>query len=454
MNKTWLIIKREYISRVKKKSFIITTLLAPISMILLIGIQVFFMTRGSGDKSIIIKDDSGMFVEQKGNAFQIKIPTDAQIKFQGTNSDLSVVLEEYDSKGYDGVLHIPKMTNLQNPPDPTYYSNQMLGPSARVSIEKRLTKTIKNKKIELAGLDKQTLENLETKINIKEMTGDEEGMETSSMIASAISFVMGFIMYMSIIIYGQMVMRGVMEEKTNRIVEVILSSVKPFQLMIGKIVGIGAVGLTQFLIWIISLVGISLLMNVFMAAFMDPAALQQMANGSANPAGLDAAAQMNPDEMQAVMTEVLAKLGSINWIFLGVAFIFYYLGGYLFYSSLFAAVGSAIGEDSTSSESQALVLPITMPIVITLFILMAIIENPNGSLAFWASIIPFSSSIIMPARIAFGLSPFSIDFILSVLFLILGFMGTTWVAAKIYRTGILMTGKKVGVKEIVKWVKR
>ncbi len=451
MNKIWLIIKREYLSRVRNKSFIITTLLAPLSLILLFGLQFFILTQTTDKKSILIKDDSGLFSEASGEHVRIKLKDDAGLFFKGSNLDLEELQSGYAEMGYDGVLHIPSVSNMQNIPSPTYYSDRLLGMASRMSLENKLENVVENIKIEEAGLDKNMLERLKASITIREKTGGEEGAEASSLIASGVSFILGFIMYMSIIIYGTLVMRGVLEEKTNRIVEVILSSVKPFKLMIGKIVGIGAVGLTQFVIWIITAGLLYVAAGFLMTMMMDPETLQQMANGSAGMGG--ASPPMDADEMQVKFAQMMDKLQSVNWGFLAVAFVFYYLGGFFFYSSLFAAVGSALGEDSSSSDSQALVMPITVPVIISFFILMAIIDNPNGGLAFWSSIIPFSSPIIMPARIAFGLSPFSIDFFLSVLCLVGGFVFTTWLAAKIYRTGILMRGKKVGVKEMVKWLR-
>ena len=275
----------------------------------------------------------------------------------------------------------------------------------------------------------------------------EAAEETSSIVASAAGGIMGFIMYMTIFVYGTMVMKGIAEEKTNRIVEVMLSSVKPFNLMLGKIVGIGAVGLTQFFIWILSagllIFGMGLLMN----AMMDPATLQQMSDAQQ----ATGSAGMSQEDIQMEITKALESIKNLPIGWMIFSFIFFFFGGYLLYASLFAAVGSAVGEDA--SESQALVLPITIPIVLSFIILTTIIENPNGPLAFWSSIIPLSSPIIMPARVAYGLSPFSLDFILSIVLMILGFLFTTWLAAKIYRTAILLTGKKITFKEMWRWVR-
>ncbi len=443
MNKIWLIIKREYLTRVRKRSFIVTTLLAPLSIIVLLAIQFLIIGAGQGKKVILVKDNSGYFVEDSGYFQSVKLKDSNSLYFKGSNESLENLKTSYKENNYNGVLYIPDLS-LQNPSGIEYYSDELLGITTRTMVERSIAEVLKNAKIEEAGLDKQFIKNLRTSVSIKERTPDQEGRESSSILASAFGGAMGFIMYLTIMIYGTLVMRGVMEEKTNRIVEVMLSSVKPFQLMVGKIVGIGMVGLTQFIIWIITIGLLYVGIGFFMASSMDPASMDQMMG--------QAAEQVDMEEMQMRVTEVLNKISSLPLGFMAFAFIFYFLGGYLFYSALFAAIGSAVGDDS--SESQALVFPVTVPIIISFIILTVILENPNSPLAFWSSIIPFSAPIIMPARIAYGLSPFSIDFILSVIFMILGFIGTTWLAAKIYRTGILMMGKKISLKEIGKWVIR
>lgn len=441
MNKIWLIIQREYLSRVKKKSFIVTTLLAPLSIIVLLAIQFLIIGAGQSKKVIVVKDESGYFVESNNSYQNVKLKDSNTLYFKGSDENLLDLKESYKDNGYDGVLFIPSLS-LKNPSGIQYYSDKLLGIATRTMLERNLSEVLKGKKIEEAGLDQQFIKDLRTSVSITERTPDEEAKENSSILASAFGGLMGFVMYLTIMIYGTMVMRGVMEEKTNRIVEVMLSSVKPFQLMVGKIVGIGMVGLTQFIIWIVTVGLLYLGIGFFLAGTMDPSSMEQMMG--------EASQQVDMDEMQQRVTDIIGKVQSLPIGFMIFAFIFYFLGGYLFYSALFAAIGSAVGDDS--SESQALVFPVTVPIIISFIILTVILENPNSSIAFWSSIIPFSSPIIMPARIAYGLSLFSIDFFLSVLFLVLGFMGTTWLAAKIYRTGILMMGKKVSLKEIGKWV--
>ncbi|MEO6681244.1 MAG: ABC transporter permease, partial [Ginsengibacter sp.] len=265
--------------------------------------------------------------------------------------------------------------------------------------------------------------------------------QSNAGLSYAIGFGSGILIYMTLIIYGAAVMRGVMEEKMNRIAEVIISSVRPFQLMMGKILGIAAVGITQLLIWIILIVGFVSVASFFVT----PDALQSVQNSGA-------ALNMAADNSSAM--EFLAAKDfvlSANWSLIIPCFLFYFVGGYLFYAALFAAVGSVVNEDP--QEAQALMIPLTMPIILSFIIMTAAAGNPDSSLAFWGSMIPFSSPIVMMARIPSGGVP-AWELIVSMLSLVGGFIATTMLAAKIYRTGILLYGKKVSFKEMGKWLFR
>ena len=270
------------------------------------------------------------------------------------------------------------------------------------------------------------------KINFPTLSGStgDDGKETVGYI---VGYVSGFLIYIILFIYGTMVMRGVMEEKVSRIAEVIISSVKPFQLMMGKITGIGAVGLVQFLIWIILMVGTRFLVLMFFPSLLG--ASDSMA------------------EMKSVASDpgILQGLSSVDWPMIIICFLFYFLGGYLLYSALFAAVGSAVNEDP--QDAQSLMLPITMPIIFGIVIMTKAVNDPSSSLAVFGSLFPLTSPIVMIARVAHGV-PDVVPYwqlFLSAGLLILGFLGTTWLAAKIYRTGILMYGKKPTWKELIKW---
>ncbi len=441
MSKIWLIIQREYLTRVRKKSFIISTLLAPLSIVFLIGIQIWMIGMGgTGEKNILVKDESGWFTtEIREGKFRPRWSNTESIKFTVSHETLEQLQAELPESGFDAILHIPNKS-LERLEDVPFYSNEKLGMAARSLIESKLSEELRKIKMKEKGIGEDVLKDLRAKISLDERNA--EGEESSSIIASALGFMMGFLMYMVLIIYGTMVMKGVSEEKTTRIVEVILSSVKPFQLMIGKIVGIGLVGLTQFVIWIFSMGIIYFVMGLIMATYFDPSSLEAAAS---------AGQSMDVEAMQMKMQQLIQQIESLPLVWLAFGFIFYFLGGYLLYSSLYAAVGSAVGEDS--SDNQSLAFPIMVPIIISIVGLSVVIENPDGAFAFWMSVIPFTSPVIMPARMAYGLSPFSLDFILSAVLLIGTFLLSTWFAAKIYRVGILMRGKKASVKELIKWLK-
>lgn len=441
MNKIWLIIKREYITRVRKKSFIISTLLAPLSIILLLGIQFWMIGMGgSGEKKILVKDESGWFTHEiREGKFRPRWSDSDQMKFTVTHETIKTLKEQLSESSYDGILHIPGK-ELEKLRDIPFYSKDKLGLGARSSLESKLSEEFRKLKMREKGVDESLLKELKGRLTLDER--NEEGEESSSIIASALGYMMGFLMYMTLIIYGTMVMKGVSEEKTTRIVEVILSSVKPFQLMIGKIIGIGLVGLTQFVLWIVSIGFIYLTLGFVMSLYMDPASIQ---------ASAEATQGVDMEAMQMQMEQLMMQIQSLPLVWLAICFIFYFLGGYLLYSSLYAAVGSAVGEDS--SDNQSLAFPIMVPIIISIVGLTAVIENPDGPFAFWMSVIPLTSPVIMPARIAYGLSPLSLDFILSATLLVGAFLLSTWFAAKIYRVGILMRGKKPSVRELVKWLR-
>jgi ABC-2 type transport system permease protein len=275
---------------------------------------------------------------------------------------------------------------------------------------------------------------------------DQEGpaKQTNAAIAYGIGFGSGMLIYITMFIFGSMVMRGVAEEKVNRIAEVIVSSCKPFELMLGKIIGIAGVGLTQFLLWIILIFALSQALPLFFPAEM----LEQAGRMQAGAGGQEATAALKILKAR----DTLAS--SVNWPLVIGCFLFYFLGGYLFYASLFAAIGSVINEDP--QEAQALMLPISMPIIFAIIILGSILDNPSSSLAVWASMIPFTSPIVMMARIAFGV-PEAVpvwQLLLSMALLVLGFLFTVWFAGKVYRVGILLYGKKVTWKEMGRWAFR
>jgi ABC-2 type transport system permease protein len=317
-------------------------------------------------------------------------------------------------------------------------------------VERQLNKAIEGRMLEGRGIDRSVIDSInrasEASAVLENRVSNQEGpaKQTNAAIAYGIGFGSGMLIYITMFIFGSMVMRGVAEEKVNRIAEVIVSSCKPFELMLGKIIGIAGVGLTQFLLWIILIFALSQALPLFFPAEM----LEQAGRMQAGAGGQEATAALKILKAR----DTLAS--SVNWPLVIGCFLFYFLGGYLFYASLFAAIGSVINEDP--QEAQALMLPISMPIIFAIIILGSILDNPSSPLAVWASMIPFTSPIVMMARIAFGV-PEAVpvwQLLLSMALLVLGFLFTVWFAGKVYRVGILLYGKKVTWKEMGRWAFR
>ena len=417
MNKTFLIIKREFLVRVKKKSFIIMTLLAPILMAGLIIAPVLLTDNDNQKRLIAVYEDNSSYsnkLEESENiSFNLVDQSEAEkFKKDIDTSPFYALLEIYDSNF-------------------TMFSSQQISLNLRKSITNQLENIIEKEKLKNSGIDIKLIESAKTKINIETKIIDDEGETTSSSTEASmgIGFITGILIYMFIFMYGTMVMRGVIEEKTNRIVEIIISSVKPFQLMIGKILGVALVGLTQFLLWIILTIIVSTFAEIL---FIDTDEIVKNIN--------------QPNE-SVLIGELVKLAGGIELLTIFVSFIFYFLFGYLMYSSLFAAVGSAVDAEA---DTQQFMLPITMPLILSFILIQPVMDNPDGLLAFWLSMIPLTSPIIMMVRLPFGVENWEI--LISMSFLILGFIFTTGLAAKIYRTGILMYGKKITYKELWKWI--
>ena len=440
MNKTWIIIKREYSSRVRKKTFIISTILTPLLFAVVIGVVIFITVKGIRNEKIAVVDPGGIL---KSNLTPSKAVT---YEFR---SDIDT--GNFVSKGFSAMLLAPH-TGINTTNNFKVITQKSMSRAANSRIEKDISVALENNIIaDSLKIDPQKIEDLKKQaglITIESLKKDELGSDkkASFNVASVIGYITAFLIYITLFVYGVMVMRGVMEEKTNRIAEVMVSSVKPYQLMMGKIIGIGAVGLTQFLLWIVLLFGISTIMMAFIPAEV----MQQVQQQGGDIPGASA---QTSDAMRT-MASAGFNLSTVNWPVVIGSFIFYFIGGYLFYASLFAAVGSAVNEDS--ADAQSLSLPITMPIIIAIFIMMNAINDPTSSLAVWSSIIPFFSPIVMMARIPFGVPDTVAYWELgsSMLLLVAGFLGTTWLSAKIYRTGILMYGKKPTWKEMAKWLRR
>lgn len=439
MHKIWIIIQREYTSRVKNKRFLIVTFLVPLLMVGLIVGSAYFSFKGTEERKIAVVDPNGFFKD--------KLKDTKQLKFQFPKD---VDTSNYKEKGYSDILLMPVFEEGVKA-DYILRSKKSMGFNLQETVSRKINAAIEDQMLEKAGIQQNILDSIHSSAQVAELKAyEDEGKkskESNAALAMGVGYASGLLIYITMFIYGTMVMRGVMEEKTNRIAEVIVSSVKPFELMLGKIIGIGAVGLTQFLMWIIlviTLTGVG--MNMLPLEIQTQVQQLQASNGQMGAAGL-AQASESAKNVYAVQ-HVLA---TTNWTLIIGCFLFYFLGGFLFYASLFAAIGSVVNEDP--QDAQSLMFPITMPIIFSYLITNVVIQNPNTPMAFWASVIPFSAPMVMMARISYGV-PTTVPYwelALSMATLIGGFLFTTWLSAKIYRTGILMYGKKVTWKEMIKW---
>jgi len=391
------------------------TILGPILMAALFIVPTYLATQTQENRIIALNEDANYNLEDSEFIHFTTIPT----------SEAELLKTDFSKSPFYALLY----TDGENF---TLYSNQQISLSVSKSIERQLEQLIEHEKLKLLGIDLQILEDASTEINITTKIISEDGNTSNSQAEASmgIGFLSGILIYMFIFMYGTMVMRGVIEEKTSRIVEVIISSVKPFQLMMGKILGVALVGLTQFVLWILLTIIIS---TVAELAFLDANVM---------------ATEMNSADQSVILAQVAEFTGGINLLQIFLAFIFYFLAGYLMYSALFAAVGSAVDAEA---DTQQFVLPITIPLILSFVLITPIMENPDGTLAFWMSMIPFTSPVIMMVRLPFGVANWELA--LSIGILIASFIATTWLAGRIYRTGILMYGKKATYREIWKWLK-
>lgn len=433
-----LVLKREYLVRVKKKSFLIMTLLAPILFVGGYALVIWMAITSVDSKTVQVVDDSGLFANQFKNS--------ESIKFTYEKMPIEKAKSEFSGSGANALVYIPANV-IASPKSVRIYAAKNVSMELKSDIEKLIEKEIENIKLSEAGITHKILEDSRVNVSSETISLSEEGEKTSSSgAATVIGGICAFLIYMSVFIYGTQVMRGVTEEKTSRIVEVIISSVKPYQLMMGKIIGVALVGLTQFVLWILLTVSLTTVASNILSSKMpsDSAQIQREMDKmkASSPAG-----NMPGGNVDNPVAEVLGAVNSLNIPLILSCFLFYYLGGYLFYSALFGAVGAAVDNDS---DTQQFMLPITLPIVFSFIFAQFVLRDPDGNLAFWTSMIPFTSPIIMMVRIPFGVPGWQI--FLSMILLILGFIGTIWVAARIYRVGILMYGKKVTYKELAKWI--
>ncbi|MEI6124152.1 MAG: ABC transporter permease [Bacteroidota bacterium] len=447
MKKTFIIIKREYLSRVKKRSFIIMTILGPLLMAALMIVPYYISKLDNEQKVIDVLDETHIYNHLGSNE---------TIKFNYIYTDVESAIKNFDESKTTALLYIPLPNSIEPTNAVLYYTNKQPGNTVTSYIQDKMKYAYENSRlIELFGVDKEKIDQTKADITISS-ENIKTGQKNTPIATTIIGVFAGFLIYFSIFMFGSQVMRGVIEEKTSRIVEVIVSSVKPFQLLIGKITGIGLVGLTQFLLWIILTLGIVTVFQASVASKFNTHYKSQQQDFSVQKNTLfpdnvnteqPAKAASNPPE-DKMMNSVLSSMGQYNFVTLILMFFFFFLFGYLLYGALFAAIGSAVDNEA---DTQQFMLPITIPLILAFVMAQPIIDNPQGPIAFWFSIIPLTSPIVMMIRLPFGVP--AIDLILSMGLLVLGFLGATWLAAKIYRTGILMYGKKITYRELWKWLK-
>jgi len=449
MNKISIIIKREYMTRVRKKSFIIMTILAPILMASIIIVPTLVMVNQEQDykKIAVVEDNSDLFKGAIKNTKNLEFVYLDNVKVDDLKNS-------FEQAGYYGILYISP--EIVNTPNAVQLISKKQPPIDNLQyIESSLEKEIERQKLmtyNIENLD-EIMKNVETKVSIQtQKIGDSgEVKSTSTGIAMALAYIGGFLMYMLVFMFGSQVMRGVIEEKTSRVVEVIVSSVKPVQLMMGKIVGIALVGLTQFTIWVFLTFAIAGVLKSTILRKTDLTEVSQNMSKSMMTEGQQTAVTTKSAEINPGLAE-FSKLfdSAMNqpWGLIIVSFIFYFITGYLLYASIFAAIGSAVDNET---ETQQFMLPVTIPIILALMVAMGTMQNPESSLSFWCSMIPLTSPIVMIARIPFGVPYWQLA--VSMFLMVITFIAFVWMAAKVYRTGILMYGKKTSWKEMWKWLR-
>ncbi len=468
-SKIGIIIAREYAIRVKKKSFIFTTILTPLlfAALMVVPSLIALYSGAEEGQKIRIADESGIVMPY--------LESDEEIIYEeaAPGETLASMKERFKELDVFAVVGISPLDSNKNV-SVTAYSEKQINMEIQSSIRKSVKKAVEDNKLkayDIPDLD-QVLEDIKSDVKMNTYTIDEEtGEEKASMVEiyMGIGYIASFLIYMFIFMFGNMVMRSIIEEKTTRIVEVIVSSVKPFQLMMGKILGVAAVGLTQFLIWIVLTVAIVTGVTAAIGSDKVTENVMEQAGGQQQMAQVAEMAGIDQEQMKEVMasqgvpalpdahsiaeeedgfTGVMQALKSINYVQIIACFLIYFLLGYLLYSGMFAAVGSAVDNEA---DTQQLLLPVTMPLIIGLFIMLHTFQYPDSSLSFWASIIPFTSPMVMMARIAYGVPMWELA--LSIGLLVVTFLLLTYISGKIYRIGILMYGKKAGWKDLYKWLK-
>lgn len=439
MSKISLIIENEYMTRVRKKSFLVMTLLTPVLMVALCCIPLLIELFDSNEmRNITIVDHTGLYKEVYEN--------DEEYTYTYLDTQTTAEQMRNDESPYAYIVITDNL--LDNPDAMTIYSHKQITAGFEIDVQNRMEDFLHDAKLASYNIPdlQQIIQDSNVEINVSSIRFDEGGdTATSAGLATAIGMISTFIIYMFLFAYGGMVMNSVMQEKTNRIVEVMVSSVKPFDLMMGKIISVGLVGLTQIGIWLILIVGLGIaaMMGLGVPLFMNNEAellAQAQSMGTASMAG---ATTIDPDMLDFAQT-----LSGINFTQIIVSLILYFIGGYIIYASLFAAIGSAVDNEADTNQFM---IPITLIILFAFYVGLFSAEDPEGGMAWWCSMIPFTSPIVMMVRIPFGVAIW--ELVLSLVILFASAIGMTWIASRIYRVGILLYGKKPSYKELFKWIK-
>lgn len=466
MNKILLIIKREYLTRVQKKSFLVMTILGPVLMAALFIVPVILSQLSDEVRTVQILDETGWFQDRFENS-------DRYI-YEHIFTDLETAKADLSESETYALVYIPR-PEVSVPSSGVVFSSNQVSLDLKSHIRNVMAKEVENQKLgaeivkeirkinpsfteaESDSLERsnlvteEILKNIKTNISLTSIQLGDSGSEAKSYteVSMGVGMFAGILIYFFIFLFGSQVMRGVIEEKVSRIVEVIVSSVKPFQLMMGKIIGVALVGLTQFLLWVVLTLAIVSIFQAVMPDKIDPKqATEAFSQGSSRiPSDTNTPAIQSTENSESGMMRMLEALQSINYTTMIFSFLFYFIGGYLLYGAMFAAIGAAVDNET---DTQQFMLPITVPLILSIVMAQFVINNPDGPISFWFSMIPFTSPVIMMVRIPFGVPVWQIG--LSMLILTVSFVAAVWLAGRIYRTGILMYGKKVSWGEMWKWL--
>jgi len=443
MGKISLIIQREYLTRVRKRSFIIMTILGPLLMAGVAIVPVWLASANESVRSIVVLDETGMMDYQ--------LQSNPTIQFSYSHVSLDEAKRNLEKSGNYALVYIPKAQDdnlIVTQRSIKLYSPNQVSLNVKIYIENQLEKQLERAMLKANGVDKDLVSSIEktVKVSIQNVDLNHKDAKDKSNdveVSTALGAFAGILIYFFIFLFGSQVMRGVIEEKSNRIVELIISSVKPFELMMGKIIGIALVGLTQFLLWVILTASIyTVFLNTVVKEKFSADKIEMLMKKSPDGTAVEDIDQLIENQM------VIERINQINWALIIPCFIFYFLGGYLLYGAMFAAVGGAVDNDA---DTQQFVLPITIPLIFSFVMAQTVLNDPTGVMARWLSIIPLTSPIVMMVRLPFQVPDW--ELVLSMVMLVLGFIFTTWIAGKIYRTGILMYGKRVTWREMARWLR-